>query len=187
MPHIHTEPGQHDLTASAFIVRYELDPTSETGYAGQPRLLLHIHKKMQKLLQPGGHVELDESPWAAIQHELLEEAGYEWNQLRVMQPNEPVYLSNPDYTAHPYPLMLNTHKAAEGHYHTDLSFLFVTTELPKHAPGEGESTDLRWVTLDELQQFNNDEIASGSREIGSYAIKLFLSDLWAQFKTADFK
>ena len=51
MGHIHTDPGQHDLTVSAFIVR-ESD--------GRPLLLVHRHKSLALLLQPGGHVELDE-------------------------------------------------------------------------------------------------------------------------------
>jgi hypothetical protein len=49
MAHIHTEPGQHDFTASAFIIR--LDRLDERG---QPKLLLHKHKKLHKLLQFGG-------------------------------------------------------------------------------------------------------------------------------------
>lgn len=46
MAHIHTNPGEHDLTASAFIVRDDF---------AKPRLMLHMHKKLGVLLQPGGH------------------------------------------------------------------------------------------------------------------------------------
>ena len=36
MPHINTKPGQHDFTASAFIVRLD---------RSEPQVLLHLHKK----------------------------------------------------------------------------------------------------------------------------------------------
>lgn len=35
MSHIHTNPGEHDLAASAFIIRTD---------APEPQLLLHVHK-----------------------------------------------------------------------------------------------------------------------------------------------
>lgn len=53
MPHIHTEPGQHDHTASAYIVRLD---------EAEPALILHRHKILGQYLQFGGHVELDENP-----------------------------------------------------------------------------------------------------------------------------
>ena len=65
MPHIHTKPGQHDHTVSAFIVRLD---------GKQPRILLHRHKKSGVYMQFGGHIELHENPWQAISHELLEES-----------------------------------------------------------------------------------------------------------------
>lgn len=187
MPHIHTEPGQHDLTASAFIVHVQHDSSTNSGFTEEPKILMHMHKKMGKLLQPGGHVELDESPWQAIKHEVLEESGYDFDQLHVLQPFPTVVLSNPDYTAHPYPIMVNTHKAAEGHYHTDLSFLFITSEMPNHNPGEGESTDLRWLIASELAALNNDEVASGSREIGLRALEVVLNDEWWPEPTSSFQ
>lgn len=76
MAHIHTGLGQHDLTVSAFIVR---------GAPDGPRLLLHRHKKLALVLQPGGHVELAENPWAAIIREIAEETGYSATQLVVLQ------------------------------------------------------------------------------------------------------
>lgn len=37
MAHIHTKPGQHDLTASAYIIRDD---------GNEPVVLLHRHKKL---------------------------------------------------------------------------------------------------------------------------------------------
>ena len=67
MPHIHTEPDQHDMTVSAYIVRTD---------SAEPLCLVHMHRKIGKLAQIGGHIELNETPWQSIAHELEEESGY---------------------------------------------------------------------------------------------------------------
>ena len=77
MPHIHTEKGQHDHTASAFTLKHDIKKN-------EFRILLHMHKKYGKLLQPGGHIELHESPWEAILHELVEETGYLAKEMKVL-------------------------------------------------------------------------------------------------------
>lgn len=141
MPHIHTEPGQHDLTVSGYIVRTDGDNIF---------CLVHMHKKIKKLMQMGGHVELDETPWAAIAHELSEETGYDINQLGLLQPT----ISAVDITnavIHPVPVLFNTHIVAKIHYHTDLCYVFVANRLPNKPPVEGESSDLRWYTIDDLE------------------------------------
>jgi 8-oxo-dGTP diphosphatase len=75
MAHIHIGENEIDLTVSAFIVRKFPDDSW--------RLLVHRHKKLGKLLQKGGRVELNETPWEAITHELEEESGYDIANLRV--------------------------------------------------------------------------------------------------------
>lgn len=140
MPHIHTQPGQHDLTVSAYIVR-EVD--------GEWKCLVHMHKKLHKLLQVGGHVELNETPWQALGHELREESGYELSELNVLQPTAhiPEFYDN---IAHPIPVRFMTHLFSEGHYHIDCGYAFIADQLPAHALGAGESEDIRWYSLAEL-------------------------------------
>lgn len=141
MPHIHTEPNQHDITISAYIVlRGE----------GEDKLLVHMHRKFGKLLQIGGHIELDETPWQTVAHELVEESGYELSELKLLQPLPSVPMVD-NAVVHPVPFLMNTHKIGE-HYHSDLCYAFVARDVPQSAPGEGESTDLRWVTQAELNQ-----------------------------------
>lgn len=142
MPHIHTEPGQHDLTTSAYIVR-EVD--------GEWKCLLHMHKKLHKLLQVGGHVELHETLWQALAHELQEEAGYSFDELRVLQPND-VSFESPHYVVHPVPLTVNTHKFSHEHYHTDIAYGFVAGAEPNELPHDGESSDVRWLSIAEMEQ-----------------------------------
>ncbi len=140
MPHIHTEPGQHDFTTSAYIIR-KVD--------GEWRCLVHMHRKLNKLMQIGGHVELNETPWQALSHELTEEAGYTLSELQLLQPRV-VSFDSPDYVVHPQPLMLNTHKFSDTHFHTDIAYAFVAQAPPSLPQSEGESDDLRWLTLREL-------------------------------------
>ena len=144
MAHIHTGPGQHDLTVSAFIVRASAD-----GW----RLLLHRHKTLGIPLQPGGHVELDENPWAAILREVAEEIGYAPEQLTVLQP--PVRVpESVDATAihHPQPVSVRTHDFdADGqHRHIDLGFAFLADSEPTGARSDGESAELIWIDAQEL-------------------------------------
>lgn len=143
MPHIHTDYGQHDLTTTAFIIRLEGDRT----YG-----LLHRHKRLGMLLPVGGHVELHETPWAAVIHKLAEESGYEIDQLDVSQPSDRIKHMD-DVKTHPVPLFLQTHefKKDAGHYHIDVGFLFVTDEFPSHAPEDGESAELLWLTNEQIQ------------------------------------
>lgn len=148
MPHIHTKPGQHDLTTTAFIIR--IDST-------EPQGLVHVHKKLGILLPVGGHVELNETPWAAVLHEIREESGYDIDQLRILQPTERIQRMD-GVKHHPVPLFLQTHefKKDEGHFHVDVGFLFLARESPLHQPSEGESSQLLWLTNSEIQARKSD-------------------------------
>lgn len=162
MGHLHTNPGEHDLTASAFVIRDDFP---------EPRLLLHMHKKLGVLLQPGGHVELNENPWQAIEHELREESGYTFEQLEVLQPAGSLQ-SITNAELHPMPVVVNTHNFDnEGaHKHTDISFAFVAHGEPLLTPEEGESRDLRWLSVDQLNALDPTEIFENVREIGRHVL-----------------
>lgn len=169
MPHIHTEPNQHDLTVTAYILRLD---------SSEPKALLHMHKKLNILLPVGGHVELDESPWQAISHELSEESGYQLSQLRVLQPRSRINKMT-KVVQHPYPLSMNTHDIPGGHYHTDIEYGFVTTEEPSLNVEENESADLRWVTRTELDELKPDSIFDNTREVYEFVFDEAL-DSWEQ-------
>jgi len=156
MAHIHAQPGGHDVTVSAYILRRCPD--------GQMRVLLHMHKNLHRLMQPGGHIETDENPWAAMIHELREETGYDIGQLSVLQTG-PRVRELSEAVLHPTPLMLTTHRySALDHYHDDLSFAFVTNDLPAHRPVDGESQDVRWLTADEIGEVPVGQIFENCRE-----------------------
>lgn len=162
MPHIHTEPGEHDHTVSAFIVRIE-DAT--------PKILLHHHKLLGVLLQPGGHVELNETPWQALTHEIEEETGYDINELDILQP--PLRIDGGgDAVIHPTPLVYSTHRFSDkgNHFHTDASYGFVAHALPTKAPAEGESSSLQWLSLEEMNQLSSNEIIENVRHIARFVL-----------------
>jgi 8-oxo-dGTP pyrophosphatase MutT (NUDIX family) len=140
MAHIHTQPNQHDMTVSAYVVRV----------ADEPLCMVHMHKKIDKLMQIGGHIELSETPWQAVQHELEEESGYQLDQLYVLQPFSDV-LSAKDAVIHPVPFASNTHDVGNGHYHSDLCYGFIAENKPSGVLAANESEDIRWVSLSELK------------------------------------
>lgn len=178
MPHIHTGLGEHDQTTSAFIIRMIDDV---------PHLLLHLHKKHGKLLQPGGHVELNETPWQAIAHELEEETGYNIQDLSILQPQDA--LTNLQGSVlHPIPGSFNTHSIdgqTNTHYHTDLGFVFIATNPPANKPHEGESQDLRWMTLGDIEQLNSSEIYQDTVELCRHSINVTLRD-WTPIPAVSF-
>ena len=142
MPHIHTEPGQHDITVSAWIFR-----ATEDGL----KVLVHMHRRLGKLMQTGGHVELNETPWQTLGHELQEEAGYDLSELNILQPSD-VAPQIAGAAVHPVPVLSNTHMVDSGHYHSDYCYAFIANKEPLGKPAEGESSDLRWLTIEELYE-----------------------------------
>jgi len=138
MAHIHEKI---DFTVSAYIVHPELN-----------RVLLVMHKKLNRWLQLGGHVELNEDTDQALAHEIEEECGLDVDIISAKpghtDPNEKI-LYRPDF------MNLHALSTPKGHYHLDLRYVAIakTTELN---PGPGESTQLRWFTRHDLydSQYN---------------------------------
>lgn len=159
MAHIHTGAGEHDLTASAFIVRTDFD---------EPKLMLHRHRKLGKYLQFGGHVELNENPWQAVTHEIQEESGYELKQLQVLQPSQRIVVHTEGSVFHPQPLCVNTHVFNDEHKHIDITWVFVADQPPAQSVAEAESEEFLLVSKSELAAMLPEQLGSGTREIGAF-------------------
>lgn len=158
MSHIHTKPGQHDHTSCAYLFRID---------GNEPKVLLHRHKIIGKYMQFGGHVELDETPWQAITHELLEESGYTIDQIAVLQPKQRIRKLT-DAVIHPLPVVYSTYTLPNEHFHTDIAYAFTTNEDPRNLPADGETTDIRSFTRSELIDLPKDLIIENVREISLY-------------------
>ena len=166
MPHIHTELGQHDLVVSAFIIRTD---------GPEPRAVLHLHKKLNRWMQFGGHVELNETPWQAIAHELREETGYELDQLKLLQPK--LRIEQVDGAQlHPIPVCINTHPIPDNHFHTDLEYAFVTDQPPRFAPDDGESTHIKLMSSADIRGMHAEQATSNSNVVFLQIIEKFLHE-----------
>jgi ADP-ribose pyrophosphatase YjhB (NUDIX family) len=179
MPHIHTDPGQYDHTVTAYIVRVDGD---------EPRALLHMHKKLGKLMPIGGHVELTETPWESIAHELSEESGYELEDLTILQPRDRVK-SLARAVLHPVAVVSNTHNFFDDrpgeHFHSDTAYAFVAETNPTHSVAAGESDDLRWLSQVELARQNSNDLFENNRQIYNHIFDVCLKD-WERVNPGEF-
>jgi len=138
----------------------------------------------------GGHVELIENHWQAIAHELEEECGYQLNQLQVLQPKHRLkQVSNA--TMHPMPIAFNTYddvatKEDGKHFHTDISYGFITNQTPNLKLPEGESEDIRCFTKQELLNIPDNEILKNAREVCLFMFNEILPN-WEPLNTNIFK
>ncbi len=125
-----TAPGH--LTGSALVV----------DAAGE-RVVVLLHTKLRRWLQPGGHADGDTELAGVALREATEETGIDG--LRVLVPAVDLDLHEVD---HGDPL--------GAHLHLDLRFVVLA---PPDAviTGNHESLELRWVTLDELEQLADEE------------------------------
>lgn len=175
MAHIHTEKGQHDHTISIYIFR--------TDFA-EPKVMLHFHRKMKIYAQFGGHIELNETPWQAALHELREESGYDIDQLKILQP--PQRLKRVENAiVHPQPAahVTMTYPSFGGHNHTDSTYVFTADGEPRYKPEEGESTDIRLFTREEV--LASDQIDTITRDIALYGFDEILAN-WQPLSLGEF-
>ena len=111
------------------------DPTHFTASAlvvGARGTVLHLHKRLGRWMQPGGHIDAGETPPEAARREAVEELG-----LEVRHP-----------PGGPRLMHIDVHEAALGHTHLDLRYLLIASADDPHPP-PGESPEARWYDWDE--------------------------------------
>ena len=118
------------VTASAVV----LDETSGT-------VLLHLHRRLERWLQPGGHVEPGEHPDDAGIRETVEETG-----VAVKHPR-----------SGPFIIHLDEHPGPDGHVHLDLRYLLLADRnAPRigagEATGAGPGPTLRWAAPEDVER-----------------------------------
>lgn len=129
----------------------DADPTHVTASSivldGEGQTALHLHKRLGLWLQPGGHIDAGEWPADAALREANEELG-----ISVRHPVEG-----------PRMVHLDVHDGGRGHLHLDLRYLLLAAEGANFAPGEGESQDVRWVPVADIDDWGDASVADGVR------------------------
>ena len=125
-----TAPGH--LTGSALVV----------DAAGE-RVMVMLHRKLRRWLQPGGHADGDHELAGVALREATEETGIEGLRVRVPAVDLDVH-------------QVDHGDALGAHLHLDLRFVVVAP--PGAEPsGNHESLDLRWVTPEELADLADED------------------------------
>ena len=124
-----------------------LHATASAIVVGARGTLLHRHKRLGAWMQPGGHVDPDETPWDAAVRETAEETG--------------VPGSHP--AEGPRLVHVDVHRGGRGHTHLDLRYLLLAGDADP-APGPGESTDVRWFSWDRAVAIADAGLVAGLRD-----------------------
>jgi 8-oxo-dGTP pyrophosphatase MutT (NUDIX family) len=128
-----------EITALLDVLADPFDESSSTTHVtgsaivvSDAGILLHLHRRLGRWLQPGGHVDGEEMPWDTATREVLEETGI---AARHPEPG-------------PTLVHVDVHPAARGHIHLDLRYLLTAPSAPP-CPPPGESQQVRWVGWEE--------------------------------------
>jgi 8-oxo-dGTP pyrophosphatase MutT (NUDIX family) len=117
--------------------------TASAVVVGPRGTLLHLHRRLGRWLQPGGHLEEGEAPHEAAVREVAEETG----------------LTGRHPASGPMLLRIDVHPAALGHTHLDLCYLLEVPDA-EPAPGEGESQEVRWWGFEEALEVADEPLAA---------------------------
>ena len=130
----------------------ELWPAHVTGSTwvvspDRRRVLMLHHRKHDQWFQPGGHADGDNDIMRVALRETSEETGLDLQHVRLLDDGiDGIF----DLDIHAIPPM----GSDPAHEHIDVRFLVeIDDSLP--LPGNDESHDVRWVTLNEVSRFNN--------------------------------
>ena len=129
MAHIHEKI---DFTVAIFVVQ-------------NGRVLLIHHRKLDKWLPLGGHIELEEDPETAALREAREESGLDVELIGERPPT-----TEPGTRALIAPRFLDIHRISDSHEHIGMIYW----ARPKNGTltrAELEHHDLRWCTVHELE------------------------------------
>lgn len=125
------------------------DPVHVTGSAvvvGSRGTILHLHKRLKRWMQTGGHLEPGEMPYDAALRESEEETG--------------LSLGHP--AAGPRLLHVDVHPAADGHTHLDLRYLLLGPDA-EPSPPPGESPHARWFSWPQALERSDVALAGALR------------------------
>lgn len=109
-------------------------------------LFIH-HKKLNKWLFVGGHIELNEDPETAVQREVKEETNLDITLLGERYPRKEDYIR-------PFALQKNVVK--DDHIHMDLFYIAIANNPKQIKAKEDEVLNYKWFTKEEIVSSNFD-------------------------------
>lgn len=118
--------------ASAFVI----DPQNK-------KILLVKHHLFDKWVQPGGHIESDETPEDAAIREVYEETGIKISLLGESFPREDDFIR---------PLGIQKNKTLKGNVHIDVIYAGIPNNDKNSLRLSDESTGIGWFSRDELEK-----------------------------------
>ena len=137
---------KHQFVASGFIVTPD-----------RTRALLIWHKKLQKWVQPGGHIDPDELPHEAALREVAEEVGV--HAALVIDASRQLHVTNSEERQVPEPYVIfkeyipaTPHESA--HIHIDLMYVMEHPFCDIRAISDREIASAQWFLLDEIVQLD---------------------------------
>ena len=132
MAHIHEKI---DFTVAIFVVH------------GGKVLVIH-HRKLNKWLPLGGHIELDEDPEQAALRETREESGLDVELVGERPPT-----TEPGTRALIGPRFLDIHRISDTHEHIGMIY-WARVKAGAATLAAEEHHDIRWCSADELEQLS---------------------------------
>ncbi|MBI4138075.1 MAG: NUDIX domain-containing protein [Candidatus Wildermuthbacteria bacterium] len=129
MPHINK---LIDFTVVAYIAR-------------EGRVLMVFHKKLEKWLPLGGHIEPDEDPDQALLREIKEESGLEDIEILGTKPELSALGTKFLYA----PAFMDIHDISEGHRHVGLIY-FARLRSGDPRLSQSEHNEIRWFSASDL-------------------------------------
>lgn len=138
--------------------------TATTFIVHEDRVLLHLHRKQQLWLPPGGHIERDELPQEAARREIEEETGL---QLRLHSEGESTSLEAVmECGVVPQPAFILVEDINPFHQHVDFIYF---ARLPfGDAPAVNDAFE--WLSLAEMEGMERvpENVREGARRAIEY-------------------
>ena len=108
------------------------------------KILLVHHKKFDKWVQPGGHIEEEETPEECAMREAYEETGIKVKLIGERFPREDDFIK---------PLAVQKNRNKEGYLHIDFVYLAIplTSEIDNSNP---ENTAVAWFSRNDLENIS---------------------------------